>query len=203
MRATTEPGRCPWCGDHVLYRDYHDSEWGVPCGDDDKLFEFLVLESAQAGLSWLTILRKREGYRAAFAGFDAGKVARYSERKITALVQDPAIVRNRAKISSAVNNARAFLEVQADAGSFAQFIWQFVEGAPIQNRWRSMVEVPATTAESDALSKELKRRGFRFAGSTICYAYMQAMGLVNDHLLGCYRHAQCRELAETFTVGGR
>ncbi len=194
--------RCPWCGDDPLYRRYHDEEWGVPTTDDAKLFEFLVLESAQAGLNWITILRKREGYRAAFADFDAHKVARFSDKKIEQLMQNPAIVRNRLKIESAISNARLFLELQAEHGSFARYLWQFVDGRPVQNRWRRMSQVPATTALSDQISRDMKRRGFRFFGSTICYAHLQAMGLVNDHLLSCQRHADCAVLADLVKLDG-
>lgn len=180
--------RCAWAGDDALYRQYHDSEWGVPLHDDRKLFEFLILEGAQAGLSWITILRKRENYRAAFDDFDAARIARYGPAKIESLLQDSGIVRNRLKIASAVLNAQKFLEVQAEFGSFDRFIWQFVGGKPLQNARRGMAEIPASTAESDAMSKELKRRGFKFVGTTICYAFMQATGMVNDHTLECSRH---------------
>lgn len=180
--------RCAWCGDSQLYRTYHDAEWSVPLHDDQALFEFLILEGAQAGLSWITILKKRENYRAAFDGFDATRVARYDAGKIAALLQDPGIVRNRLKVAGAVTNAQKFLEVQAEFGSFDRFIWQFVDGKPKQNAWRSIAEVPASTKESDAMSKELKRRGFTFVGSTICYAHMQATGMVNDHTTDCFRY---------------
>jgi DNA-3-methyladenine glycosylase I len=173
-----------------LYRNYHDTEWGVPLHDDQALFEFLILEGAQAGLSWITILKKRENYRAAFDGFDATRVARYDAGKIAALLQDPGIVRNRLKVAGAVTNARQFLEVQAEFGSFDKFIWQFVDGGPKLNKWRSIAEVPASTKESDAMSKELKRRGFKFVGSTICYAHMQATGMVNDHTTDCFRYKE-------------
>jgi DNA-3-methyladenine glycosylase I len=182
--------RCGWAGDDPLYCAYHDSEWGVPLHDDRALFEFLLLEGAQAGLSWITILRKRENYRAAFDGFDAQRIARYGANKIESLLQDSGIVRNRLKVEAAVNNARRFLEVQAEFGSFDRFIWQFVDGRPKQNEWRSLKEVPASTPESDALSRELKRRGFKFVGSTICYAHMQATGMVNDHVTDCFRHKE-------------
>lgn len=187
--------RCPWCGDDPLYQVYHDREWGVPTTDDRKLFEFLVLESAQAGLNWLTILRKREGYRKAFANFDAEKVARFTPKKVERLLADPGIVRNRLKIESAIGNARLFLKLQSEHGSFARYLWQFVDGEPIQNRWRSLRQVPATTELSDTVSRDMKRRGFRFFGSTICYAHLQAMGIVNDHLVDCHRHTQCAALA--------
>ncbi len=182
--------RCAWCGDSELYQSYHDTEWGVPLHDDQALFEFLILEGAQAGLSWITILKKRENYRAAFDGFDATRIAHYGAGKIASLLQDPGIVRNRLKVAAAVTNAQKFLEVQAEFGSFDRFIWQFVDGKPKVNKWRSMAEIPASTKESDAMSKELKRRGFKFVGSTICYAHMQATGMVNDHTTDCFRHKQ-------------
>ncbi len=180
--------RCPWCGHDPLYRRYHDEEWGVPVHDDRTHFEFLTLEGAQAGLSWLTILRKRENYRAAFAGFDARKVARFDARKVRALLGNAGIVRNRLKIESTISNARAFLAVQKEFGSFDRYVWRFVGGRPIVNRWRALDEIAPRTPESDALSADLKRRGFRFVGSTIIYAHMQATGLVNDHLTGCFRY---------------
>jgi len=169
---------------------YHDEEWGVPVRDDGKLFEFLILEGAQAGLSWETILNKRENYRAAFDGFDAQAVARYDRRKMAKLLKDPGIVRNRLKIASAVQNARALLRVQGEFGSFERYVWQFVKGEPRVNSWKSRQRVPARTAESDALSKDLKKRGFNFVGSTICYAFMQAVGMVNDHMVECFRYDQ-------------
>jgi DNA-3-methyladenine glycosylase I len=184
--------RCPWPTTDPLYLAYHDTEWGVPAHDDRHLFEMLILEGAQAGLSWITILRKRERYREVFDGFDPAVVAGYRARKVESLLKDPGIVRNRLKVSAAVDNARAFLAVQEEQGSFDRYLWSFVGGAPRQNAWRTMAEVPALTAESDALSQDLRRRGFRFVGSTICYAFMQAVGMVNDHLTTCYRH---RELA--------
>jgi DNA-3-methyladenine glycosylase I len=180
--------RCAWAGSDPLYVRYHDSEWGRPEHDDRKLFEMLVLEGAQAGLSWLTILRKRENYRRAFDGFDPVRVAGYDADKVAALLADSGIVRNRLKIESAVNNARKFLEVQAEFGSFDAYVWRFVGGRPKKNAWRSMEEIPAKTAESDAMSKDLIRRGFRFVGSTICYAHMQATGMVNDHVVDCFRY---------------
>ncbi len=180
--------RCSWCGDDPLYVAYHDEEWGVPVHDDQTLFEFLTLESAQAGLSWITVLRKRENYRKAFAGFDPVKVARFSEDKIEKLLLDPGIVRNRLKVVAAVNNARLFLEVQKEFGSFDKYIWSFVGGKPIKNKFRELKEVAATTPESDALSKDLKKRGFKFVGSTIMYAHMQATGMVNDHMVSCFRY---------------
>ncbi len=181
--------RCPWAGSDPLYLRYHDSEWGVPVHDDRHFFEMLVLEGAQAGLAWITILRKREGYRDAFDGFDPAVVARYDDRRVEALLGNPAIVRNRLKVGSAVANARAFLRVQDEHGSFDRYVWRFVDGRPRQNAWRGMDEVPAETPESRALSRDLKRRGFRFVGPTICYAFMQATGLVNDHLVDCFRRA--------------
>ena len=188
--------RCSWCGDDDLYVRYHDEEWGVPLRDDRALFEFLVLEGAQAGLAWITVLRKREGYRAAFDNFDPAKVARYSDRTLQRLLNNPRIIRNRLKVFSTRQNARAFLAVQEEWGSFSNYIWHFVDGKPVQNRWRSMAEVPATSPLSDRISKDLKRRGFGFVGTTIVYAHMQATGMVNDHLASCFRHAECRELAD-------
>lgn len=188
-RSQAEPVRCWWAGDDPLYVSYHDSEWGVPVHDDRLLFEFLVLEGAQAGLSWITILRKRAAYRRVFAGFDPKKVARFDKRRIERLLADPTIVRNRLKIESAINNARAFLEVQSEFGSFSAYQWRFVDNQPVQNRWRSKADVPPRTALSDAFSKDLKNRGFSFVGSTIIYAHMQAVGMVNDHLTSCFRRA--------------
>ncbi len=181
--------RCDWARNELSI-DYHDREWGVPLHDDRRLFEFLILEGAQAGLSWDTILRKRPRYREVFDGFDPARVARYTPRKLSALLADPGIVRNRLKVAAAVQNARSFLNVAEQFGSFDDYIWGFVDGRPIVNRWRSMQQVPARTTISDAMSRDLKRRGFTFVGSTICYAFMQAVGLVNDHLTGCFRHAQ-------------
>jgi DNA-3-methyladenine glycosylase I len=169
---------------------YHDSEWGAPLHDDRALFEFLILEGAQAGLSWSTILRKRENYRAAFDGFDAARIARYTDRKRAALLADAGIVRNRLKIDAAIGNAKAFLKTRDEFSTFDAYIWQFVEGRPVRNRWRRMEDVPARTPQSDAMSKDLARRGFRFVGSTICYAFMQATGMVNDHLVSCFRYKQ-------------
>lgn len=185
-----EPRRCGWCVKDPLYVDYHDREWGVPVHDDRKLFEFLLLEGAQAGLSWLTILKRREGYRRAFVGFDAEKVARFSARRIEKLLTDPGIIRNRLKVTAAVSNARAFLKVQEAFGSFDAYSWRFVDGQCIVNRRRRLEDLPATSKESDAFSKDLKQRGFRFAGSTIMYAHMQAVGMVNDHLVSCFRYNQ-------------
>ena len=184
--------RCAWPGDDPLYCAYHDEEWGVPLHDDRRLFEFLILEGAQAGLSWITILRKRENYRAAFDDFDPMRIARYDANKIESLLQDAGIVRNRLKVEAAVVNAQKFLDVQDEFCSFDRFIWRFVGNKPRQNKWRSLAEIPASTSESDAMSKELKRRGFKFVGSTICYAHMQATGMVNDHTTNCFRHAELR-----------
>ena len=184
--------RCTWCAGSDLQTAYHDREWGVPVHDDRKLFEFLVLEGAQAGLSWDTILKKRENYRRAFAGFDPRKVARFDRAKRAALMKNPGIVRNRLKIESAVTNAQAFLAVQREFGSFDRYVWRFVGGKPLRNRRRTVKDVPASTPESDAMSRNLKQRGFRFVGSTICYAFMQATGMVDDHLVSCYRHRRPR-----------
>ncbi len=188
--------RCPWCeGVSDAYRAYHDDEWGVPVRDDDRQFEFLLLEGAQAGLSWATVLHKRAGYRDAYAGFDAERLARFGARDVARLVKNPAIIRNRLKIESAISNAQAFLELRSSLGSFSDYIWGFVDGRPVQNSWRRQADVPATTPASDALAKDLKRRGFRFVGSTIMYAHMQATGMVNDHLATCYRYEECAALA--------
>jgi DNA-3-methyladenine glycosylase I len=187
------PTRCPWPGTDPHYLAYHDEEWGVPAHDDRHLFEMLILEGAQAGLSWITILRKRARYREAFDGFDPQTVARYGSAKVAALLSDAGIVRNRLKIESSIDNAKAFLAVQREFGSFAAYLWPFVGGEPKVNHWQTMAEVPARTAESDALSKALRARGFRFVGSTICYSLMQAVGMVNDHLVGCYRHGEIAE----------
>lgn len=186
--------RCGWAEASELERAYHDQEWGVPLHDDRRLFEFLILEGAQAGLSWRTILGKREGYRKAFDGFEPDKVARYDARKRRALLADAGIVRNRLKVEAAVTNALAYLDTQERFGSFDAYVWEFVASRPIQNTWRRAEEVPATTPESDAMSRDLKRRGFRFVGSTICYAFMQAVGMVNDHTTACYRHREIRRL---------
>lgn len=182
--------RCDWAGTDALYVRYHDEEWGVPIHDDRLLFEFLILEGAQAGLSWSTILNKRDNYRRAFTNFDPAAVAAFDEAKIAALLADPGIVRNRLKVNAAVTNARVFREVQAAYGSFDTYVWRFVGGEPLQNAWANLRDVPAETAESRALSKDLKQRGFTFVGPTICYAFMQAVGMVNDHLTTCYRHAE-------------
>jgi len=194
-RAARQAGRCDWAGTDPTYVEYHDTEWGVPLHDEGALFEFLVLEGAQAGLSWITILRRRESYRKAFASFDARKVARFDRRKIDRLLQDEGIIRNRQKVESAVTNARAFLAVQKEFGSFATWIWSFVDGVPIQNHFRSMADIPAKTALSEKISKELVRRGFKFVGPTIVYAHMQATGMVNDHIIGCFRHQEVAALA--------
>ncbi|TDI41769.1 MAG: DNA-3-methyladenine glycosylase I [Acidobacteria bacterium] len=186
------PKRCTWCGDDPLYVDYHDHEWGVPVHEDRKLFEFLVLEGAQAGLSWLTILRRRQGYVKAFSGFDPQKVARYDKRKIERLLADPGIIRNRLKVHSAVRNARAFLKIQKEFGSFAVYQWQFVDGRPRINKRRRDADLPARTPQSDSFSKDLKTRGFNFVGSTIIYAHMQAVGMVNDHLTSCFRYRELK-----------
>ena len=189
--------RCKWAeGVSLDYIEYHDKEWGVPVWDDKTQFEFLILEGAQAGLSWSTILNKRDGYRKLFADFDVEKVARFTKRRIEKILLDPAVVRNRLKVESTVSNAKAFLEVQNEFGTFSDYIWRFVDGQPIQNRFKKDGEVPATSKESDALSKDLKKRGFRFVGSTIVYAHMQATGMVNDHVLSCFRYKPCVALAK-------
>ncbi|HEX9627646.1 MAG TPA: DNA-3-methyladenine glycosylase I [Acidiferrobacterales bacterium] len=180
--------RCAWAGTDPLMIAYHDAEWGVPVRDDLRLFEFLVLESAQAGLSWMTVLRKRENYRRAFSGFDPRKIARYDARKVERLMNDAGIIRNRMKIEATINNARAFLRVQKEFGSFTDYSWAFVDGRPVVNRWRRMKQLPATTPVSDAFSRDLKQRGFRFLGPTVVYAHMQAVGMVNDHTVDCFRH---------------
>lgn len=182
--------RCPWPGTDPLYVVYHDKEWGVPVQDDRKLFEFLILEGAQAGLSWLTVLRKRANYRKAFDRFDVRKIAKYDTKTVKKLLQNEGIIRNRLKIESTVENARAFLQTQKEFGSFGRYLWQFVSYVPVHNQWQSMKEVPAHTDQSDAMSEELKKRGFNFVGSTICYAFMQATGMVNDHLKSCFRHPE-------------
>lgn len=180
--------RCGWAGTDPVYIQYHDQEWGVPVYDDRTLFEFLILEGAQAGLSWITILKRRDGYRKAFANFDAQKVARFNNTKIAALLQNPGIIRNRLKVNSAVSNARAFLKIQEEFGSFSKYQWQFTGGKPLQNKRASLKDIPARSQESDAFSKDLKKRGFSFVGSTIMYAHMQAVGMVNDHVKTCFRH---------------
>ncbi len=196
MTTANKRNACPWSqGVSEVYQRYHDTEWGVPVRDDQRQFEFLILEGAQAGLSWATVLHKRDGYREAFADFDAELVARFTPAQQRQLAKNPAIIRNRLKIAAAVSNARAFLDLQSELGSFSDYIWRFVNHRPLQNRWRKPSEVPATSTISDALSKDLKQRGFKFVGSTIMYAHMQATGLVNDHLLSCYRHVECAALA--------
>ena len=187
-RAVGRQMRCKWAAADRLLTEYHDAEWGVPEHDDRKLFEFLVLEGAQAGLSWMTVLRKRENYRRAFDGFDPRKVARYGSREVTRLLADSGIIRNRLKIAATIRNAQAFLAVQAASGSFDRYVWRFVGGGPRKNRWRSLRQIPARTKESDALSLDLRSLGFAFVGSTICYAFMQAVGMVNDHVVGCFRY---------------
>ena len=188
--------RCGWVTTDPAYLQYHDEEWGVPVFDDQKLFEFLILEGAQAGLSWLTILKRRNGYREAFDHFDVNKVARYDRRKIESLLNNSNIIRNRLKIHSAVSNAKAFLKVQEEFGSFSQYQWSFVGGAPKKNKWKSMKELPAKTNESDAFSKDLKKRGFNFVGSTIIYAHMQAVGMVNDHAVSCFRYKTVKAMSK-------
>ena len=184
--------RCDWATSDPLSIRYHDKEWGVPLHDDWRLFEFLILEGAQAGLSWITILRKRDEYRKAFANFDPRKVAKFGDPQITKLLHNSGIVRNRLKIAAAIDNAKAFLAVQQEFGTFDRFVWSFTNGKVVQNRWRRLAELPAQTPKSQALSRELKRRGFRFVGPTICYAFMQAVGMINDHLIGCFRHRESR-----------
>lgn len=187
--------RCAWAESrNELYLRYHDTEWGVPVHDDRKHFEFLLLEGAQAGLSWSTVLNKREGYRKAFAAFDPVQVSRFDEDRIAELLQNPAIIRNRLKVRAAVNNARSFLTVQREFGSFDAYVWPFVGGAPIRNQWQKLTDIPATSTESDRLSRDLKRRGFKFVGSTIVYAHMQAVGMVNDHVVNCFRYRECAAL---------
>lgn len=186
----TEQTRCGWCTSDQVYIDYHDQEWGVPCHDDRKLFEFLILEGAQAGLNWLTILKRREGYNKAFANYDVCTVARFNDDDIARLLNDKGIIRNRLKVNSAITNARAFIKVTEEFGSFSGYIWKFVNHQPVINQWESMDQVPVTTPQSDAMSKDLKKRGFKYVGSTICYAYMQAMGLVNDHITSCISYGK-------------
>ena len=190
-----EVNRCPWGASNPFMFPYHDTEWGAPVHDDVRHFEFLVLEAAQAGLSWLTILKRRDGYRKAYRGFDPARVAKFSSRDVARLLKDEGIIRNRAKVESSIRNARRFLDVQKEFGSFDAYQWSFVGGRPIQNRWRVRGDVPAHTAESDAMSKDLKKRGFRFVGSTILYAHMQAVGMVNDHVVDCFRHREVAKLA--------
>ncbi len=196
MTSAKARQRCGWAGEDPTYVAYHDTEWGVPVRDDRTLFEFLLLEGAQAGLSWITILRKRDAYRKAFAGFDPEKVARFNAKKVEALLQDPGIVRNRLKVESAIKNARAFLEVQEEFGTFSDYQWAFVDGKPVQNRYPSLKQIPPRTPLSDAFSKDLKKRGFNFVGSTIIYAHMQAVGMVNDHIDTCFRQAPVSRLGK-------
>jgi len=195
--------RCEWCGSDPLYIAYHDEEWGVPVHDDRHLFEMLLLEGAQAGLSWLTILKKRENYRKAFHGFDPKKIAAYSQRDIQRLLSDPGIVRNRLKIESAIKNARGMLKIVQEFGSFSSFLWRYVNNSPRQNAWSSLSEIPARTEQSDMMSSDLKKRGFSFIGSTICYAFMQSVGMVNDHIVGCFRYAEVKKMARQSKSGVR
>jgi DNA-3-methyladenine glycosylase I len=200
MTLSKTASRCPWCEINDLERHYHDTEWGVPQTDDHVLFEFLILEGAQAGLSWDTVLKKRENYRVLFAQFDPAQVARFTPADEARLLTNRGIIRNRAKVASTVTNAKLFLRIQAEYGSFAKYVWAFVDDKPIQNQWQHMRDVPAATAISDALSKDLKKRGFKFIGSTICYAYMQATGMVNDHLTTCPRHQQVAKIGAKFKL---
>ena len=190
----TQP-KCEWCLDDPLYESYHDNEWGVPCFNDQTLFEFLVLESAQAGLSWITILRKRENYRQAFDNCDVEKVAQLDQKKVDQLLQNPGIIRNKLKIHSAISNAKLYLTLQQQHGSFANYLWAFVDGKPIQNKWANFSEVPAFTPLAETISKDMKKKGFKFFGKTICYAYMQAIGMVNDHTTSCFRYRECQDYA--------
>jgi len=192
MKYKPQTQRCEWANKNGIEQAYHDKEWGVVIHDDRSLFEFLILEGAQAGLSWSTILRKREGYRKAFDNFDARKISQYSQRDVSRLLANPEIIRNRLKINATVTNARAFLQVQKEFGSFDRYIWQFVNGRPIQNSWRKMTEIPPSSPESEAMSKELQKRGFKFIGATICYAFMQAVGMVNDHVVSCFRYKELK-----------
>ena len=192
-----EKMRCGWCGDDPLYVQYHDEDWGVPVYDDRQLFAKLILDGAQAGLSWITILRKQENYWQAFDQFDPEKIARYDEAKIAELLQNPGIVRNRLKVNAAVKNARGYLKIQTEQGSFSDFLWQFVEGKPIQNRWQTLRDIPAETKESQAMSKALKQQGFTFVGPTIVYAFMQAVGMVNDHVVSCFRYEEVAGLSKS------
>lgn len=193
MKKSSNKTRCSWVNSDPIYIDYHDHEWGVPIYDDQLLFEFLILEGAQAGLSWITILKRRDNYRACFDNFDAEKIARYTPKKIEKLLQDPGIIRNRLKVQAAVTNAKAYLAVKKEFNSFAEYIWQFVDGKPIQAKRLSLKQVPASTAISDKMSKDLKKRGFKFVGSTICYAFMQAVGMVNDHTQDCFRYQKLKK----------
>lgn len=200
IKKMNQSDRCAWCGTDPLYVEYHDSEWGVPCADDQRLFEFLVLESAQAGLSWLTILRKRDHYRKAYDNFDPETVARYTQRSTERLLKNPGIVRNKLKIQSSISNARQFVQIQHTYGSFAKYLWQFTDGRPLTNRFRAAHEIPASTPLSVKIARDLKQRGFHFFGPTICYAYMQATGMVNDHFVSCKCHSQCQRLGKSFQV---
>jgi DNA-3-methyladenine glycosylase I len=193
MKKATTLSRCPWCGDDPLYQAYHDEEWGVPVRSDNKLFEFIMLEGVQAGLSWITVLRKRDNYRAAFDNFDWNKIALYDDNKLEELLQNPGIVRNRLKVKAAVTNAKAFIKVREEFGTFSKYIWGFLDGKPVQNRREAMKEVPAVTPLAEQISKDLKKRGFTFVGPTIIYAHMQATGMVNDHLTRCFRHKEVGE----------
>jgi DNA-3-methyladenine glycosylase I len=195
MIEALQPNRCAWATFDPLLMGYHDVEWGVPVHDDKRLFEFLVLEGMQAGLSWLTILKKRENFRRAFDDFDPAQIVQYDARKIEELLQDPGIIRNRLKVEATVRNARAFLDIQQEFGSFAAYSWGFLGGKPMVNSWKALEEIPAKTAEAEALSKDLLRRGFKFVGPTICYAHMQAVGMVNDHVVDCFRYEEIRRLA--------
>ena len=188
----SEPLRCPWAGTEQIYIDYHDKEWGIPLHDDQRLFEMLILEGMQAGLSWITILKKRENFRRVFDNFDAEKISRYDDKKIEELMQNAGIIRNRRKLTAAVNNAKAFLEIQREFGSFDRFIWDYVDGVPVVNHYKSMSEVPANTPLSDKISRDLKKRGFNFVGTTIIYSFMQAIGMVDDHLINCPCHTENR-----------
>jgi DNA-3-methyladenine glycosylase I len=188
-----EKCRCSWCGTDKLYCDYHDNEWGTPLYDEQKLFEFLILEGAQAGLSWITVLRKRENYRLAFDNFNPEKIARYTDKKKSILLQNEGIIRNRLKIDSAIKNAQALLAMKKAGENFSEFLWSFVNGKPKQNSWKTLREAPTSTPESDSMSKALKQKGFNFVGTTICYAFMQATGMVNDHMVDCYRYKQCKK----------
>jgi DNA-3-methyladenine glycosylase I len=194
MSKAARQKRCSWCGKDALYVAYHDQEWGVPLHDEQKLFEFLILEGAQAGLSWLTILKKRDAYRTAYYQFDIEKVARFNSRSIERLINNSGIVRNRLKIEASIYNARAFLEVQDEFGSFDKFIWQYVDHQPIQNQWKRLRDIPTSNRESEQMSEDLRQRGFRFVGPTICYSYMQAVGMVNDHIVDCFRHKQVAKI---------
>jgi DNA-3-methyladenine glycosylase I len=193
---TTEIKRCAWAGSDPDYINYHDKEWGIPVYNDRKLFEMLILEGAQAGLSWITVLKKRPHYRKVFERFDPQKIAQFNKRKVNSLLKDPGIIRNRLKVESTILNAQLYLEIKAQHGKFSDFLWQFVDGQPIHNQWKTVQQIPATTKESDAMSKELKRRGFKFVGSTICYAFMQAVGMVNDHTTDCFCHEGVKSRGE-------